>query len=802
MFLTSPWSHLEAEWRIDFMRIGYLAMAQQSTLIRLDQRGLGLSDRNPDDFTLDSCVLDIEAVVDRLGLEQLRVMTLGLSGIPALAYTARHPDRVTHLVQFPPQLTYDDLNNERIQKLTELADVDWELASETIIRTLYSEFTDQQVSDFTSLLRDAVEPDTFSRFVADAQRWNVEVEAASMSTPTLLVHNLTNPNFDMDRTRRVAGLIKNSRVAFVDSARESFPLAQKFFEEDFSDVAEPANIDATPPAPATPISVAPAASSRTPWQPGSEPQIQYVQTKDGVNIAYYAIGQGPATLYLIMPQSHLEVEWRIDAFRLAFTAYAQQNTFVRLDPRGCGLSDRDPDDFSIDSLVLDIEAVVDRLGVDSLRIYSIAYATMPALAYTARHPDKVTHLVLQPPVTSGKDMSNERIDKLFELAKVDWGLASETLVRTIMPEFTDQQLSHDMAELFTAAIEPTSLLRFVEEVREWDVEAEAKAVSAPTLLIHTRDNPNFDMATTRRVAGSIKNSRVAFLDDAREGGLLAQRFFDEDFADVSEPASTHAATPPTATPVSVTPPAASGTPWQPGSEPEIKYFETPDGVNIAYTEMGQGMPLIQLNGWPFCHLEAEWGMPTARLTFERVAERLRLIRFDPRGSGMSQRDVDDLSLDARVLDVETLINHLGLDRVALFAFGTAGPVAIAYAARHPERVSHLMLGNSFARASDYVQSDRAQGLSGLITSDWELFTETLASVFFGFSEGEYARKFAAYMRACVTPEQGRRALAAGAADPHAIARSRMPPVISHPRLRNFIFMGSGTLLQNHPPAHP
>ena len=152
-----------------------------------------------------------------------------------------------------------------------------------------------------------------------------------------------------------------------------------------------------------------------------EPQIQYVTTEDGVNIAYYAIGEGPATLYLIMPQSHLEVEWKIDAFRIGFTAAAQQNTWVRLDPRGCGLSDRDPDDFSIDSLVLDIEAVVDRLGLDSLRIYAIAFATMPALAYTARHPDKVTHLVLQPPVTSGNDMSNERIDKLFELAKVDWG---------------------------------------------------------------------------------------------------------------------------------------------------------------------------------------------------------------------------------------------------------------------------------------------------------------------------------------------------------------------------------------------
>ncbi len=102
-----------------------------------------------------------------------------------------------------------------------------------------------------------------------------------------------------------------------------------------------------------------------------EPSIQYAKTADGVSIAYYAIGQGPVVLCLTMQQSHLEAEWRIDPLRMAITAAAQWCTFVRFDPRRFGLSDRDPDDFALDSLVLDIEAVVDRLGLDELRIYSI-----------------------------------------------------------------------------------------------------------------------------------------------------------------------------------------------------------------------------------------------------------------------------------------------------------------------------------------------------------------------------------------------------------------------------------------------
>ena len=99
-----------------------------------------------------------------------------------------------------------------------------------------------------------------------------------------------------------------------------------------------------------------------------EPQIQYVTTSDGVSIAYYAMGQGPATLFLMSPWSHLEAEWRVDMLRMAYIAFAQRSTLVRLDPRGLGLSDRDPPDFKLDSMVLDIEAVVDRIVIkDDIR---------------------------------------------------------------------------------------------------------------------------------------------------------------------------------------------------------------------------------------------------------------------------------------------------------------------------------------------------------------------------------------------------------------------------------------------------
>ena len=149
-----------------------------------------------------------------------------------------------------------------------------------------------------------------------------------------------------------------------------------------------------------------------------DPQIQYVTTEDGVNIAYYAIGQGPAMLYTVSPWSHLEAEWQIEPLRMVYTAASQRSTFVRFDPRGFGLSDRDADDFSIDGYVRDIEAVVERLDLDKLRIYSLAFSTVPALVYASRHPDKVTHLIQSPPATRGEDLMNERLDKLTELASI------------------------------------------------------------------------------------------------------------------------------------------------------------------------------------------------------------------------------------------------------------------------------------------------------------------------------------------------------------------------------------------------
>jgi class 3 adenylate cyclase len=188
-------------------------------------------------------------------------------------------------------------------------------------------------------------------------------------------------------------------------------------------------------------------------------------------------------------------------------------------------------------------------------------------------------------------------------------------------------------------------------------------------------------------------------------------------------------------------------------EPRIQYAQTKDGVSIAFYTLGEGMPLILMSWIPYSHLEREWQTPQLRRLLERHSEKRMLIRYDNRGSGLSDRDVADYSLDAHLLDLEAVVGHLSLERFALLGRGSSGPVAIAYAARNPERVSRLVLAPmSYARASDYWPP-QVQPIWALMEVDWELFTETAAHWALGWSEGEAARVGAAYFRECVTQQQ-------------------------------------------------
>jgi class 3 adenylate cyclase len=195
-------------------------------------------------------------------------------------------------------------------------------------------------------------------------------------------------------------------------------------------------------------------------------------------------------------------------------------------------------------------------------------------------------------------------------------------------------------------------------------------------------------------------------------------------------------------------------------EPRIQYAKTKDGVSIALWTLGEGVPLVCTIQGQFAHIQLEWEHPEFRRYYERLAEKRMVVRYDGRGCGLSDRDVMDYSLEAHLLDLEAVVDRLGLGRFALFTLGGIGPAAIAYAARYPERVSHLILFATWARGSDYMNLQQVQGILGLLDKDWQMFTENLSHSVLGWSEGEQAHWFAALLRETTTPEAMRAALAA------------------------------------------
>ncbi|MCH8813687.1 MAG: alpha/beta fold hydrolase [Chloroflexi bacterium] len=183
-------------------------------------------------------------------------------------------------------------------------------------------------------------------------------------------------------------------------------------------------------------------------------------------------------------------------------------------------------------------------------------------------------------------------------------------------------------------------------------------------------------------------------------------------------------------------------------EPRIKYAKTSDGVNIAFATYGEGSAVVWSSQPITSHVQREWQIPIFRAAFAAFAAQRMLVRFDTRGVGLSDRDVDDFSLEARVRDLEAVAEHLHLKQFSLLGLEVGGLPAIAYAASHPERVSHLVLLNCFARGGE---SQRGQGLAQLMDADWEMFTENVSAQAFGFGF-EGSTRYAEFIRECITQE--------------------------------------------------
>ncbi len=160
-----------------------------------------------------------------------------------------------------------------------------------------------------------------------------------------------------------------------------------------------------------------------------------------------------------------------------------------------------------------------------------------------------------------------------------------------------------------------------------------------------------------------------------------------------------------------------GTPRQ-----SVHFTTTPDGVRIAYAIAGKGPPIVRIPSW-MTHLEHDWDNPLLNHWLNELAQRHTLVRFDQRGCGLSDRDVADISFDAWVRDMETVVDAAGLERFAIWGNSQAPAIAVGYAQLHPGRVSHMVFAGPYVRGSlvrdpSPAQAERCATLRKLIELGW------------------------------------------------------------------------------------
>jgi pimeloyl-ACP methyl ester carboxylesterase len=150
---------------------------------------------------------------------------------------------------------------------------------------------------------------------------------------------------------------------------------------------------------------------------------------------------------------------------------------------------------------------------------------------------------------------------------------------------------------------------------------------------------------------------------------------------------------------------------------EIRYTRVADGLKIAWSSAGSGYPLVRSLGW-FTNLEMEWDSPISSDFFQKLASRFQLIRYDGRGMGLSDRDVTEFTAETRLEDLEAVIDASGVERFALLGMSEGGSTAIKYAAKHPERVSHLVLWGTFLATPSRDDIPQIAPIGRLVPKYW------------------------------------------------------------------------------------
>ena len=250
-------------------------------------------------------------------------------------------------------------------------------------------------------------------------------------------------------------------------------------------------------------------------------EVRYCSAPDGVRLAYAKVGSGPPIMRSAHWMGHLEYDWELPILRHSLLDLAKSFTLVRYDARGNGLSDWDVDEVSFDAWVGDMETVVDAAGLDRFPLLGYSQGCAVSIAYAAKHPDRVSHLILYGGFATGFNKrpnttpaDRERWAAMKTLMKLGWGSDDATFrqlfTSQMMPTATREQ-ADAFNEIQRLSASPECAVRYLEAVGQFDVRDLLCQVRAPTLVMHVRNDARVPIDLGREIAAGIPNARFVAL---------------------------------------------------------------------------------------------------------------------------------------------------------------------------------------------------------------------------------------------------------------------------------------------------
>ena len=420
--------------------------------------------------------------------------------------------------------------------------------------------------------------------------------------------------------------------------------------------------------------------------------VRYCTAKDGTRLAFSAVGEGPPLVKAANWLNHLEHDWKSPVWRHWLQEFTNGHSLIRYDERANGMSDWDTPEISFEAFVDDLECVVDCAGLERFDLLGISQGASVAIAYAVRHPERVHKLLIVGGYAAGWAARGDpeeiaRREAMITLTEIGWGADHpayrQLFTNLYIPQGTAEQVDW-FNEVQKVSASPENAVKLQRALSEIDVRELLDKVTVPTLIFHVKDDQVVPFAAGEHLARNIPGATFVPLEGDNHIILEREPAWQEFVAGARE--------------------FLRSDDWDKEAPSIVSRMQREDElhactgagrVQIAYATTGSGFPIVKAPNW-MTHLQHDWTSPVYGHWYEFALQFGRLVRMDLRGFGRSQWDVPSFTFEDMVGDFEAVLDASNVMQCDLIAVSHGCAFAIAYAARHPERVRKLVLVNGFA----------------------------------------------------------------------------------------------------------